>query len=72
MEARQEVLQFPHGVRDDFVDALAWVGAGLGLVAPATTKRATKPEPVTGSLGWVKASSLAEKRERAAAFKQGW
>lgn len=72
MEARQEILQFPHGVRDDFVDTLAWVGTGLGMYAPPTVKRVRKPEPASGSLAWVKASSSAEKRARTGAAKQGW
>lgn len=72
MEARQELLQFPFGARDDFVDALAWIGSGLGAQAPAQAPRKTKPAPQVGTLGWVKASSLSQKRQLNTAEKAGW
>jgi len=72
MEARQEILQFPFGTHDDFVDALAWVGVGLVMHAPPKVPRKAAPVPSTGTLGWVKASALQERKERNAAQKQGW
>lgn len=72
MEARHELLQFPFGVRDDFVDALAWVGIGLGIHAPQKAARPKVKLPETGTLAWVKGESLRQKRERNTAEKQGW
>ena len=72
MEARQELLQFPFGARDDFVDALAWIGSGLGAQASPGAVKARKPGIKTGTLGWVKQSSIAEKRKLNSAEKAGW
>jgi predicted phage terminase large subunit-like protein len=72
MEARQEMLQFPFGVRDDFVDALAWIGVGLVLHRPPKAAKKVRPPPATGTLAWVKSDWLRQKRERNAASKQGW
>jgi predicted phage terminase large subunit-like protein len=72
MEARQEILQFPFGTHDDFVDALAWVGVGLVMHAPPKVRRKETPPPATGTLGWIKASQERERKERRSASKQGW
>lgn len=72
MEARQELLQFPFGARDDFVDALAWIGSGLGAQASPGAIRAKKQGPKPGTLGWVKQSSVLEKRVLNGAEKAGW
>ena len=72
MQARQEMLQFPFGVRDDFVDTLAWAGAGLTVHAPPKSSKPLKPLPATGTLAWVKADSLRRKREKDSAAGQGW
>lgn len=66
--ARHEMLCFPHGKHDDFVDALAHLGGGLarmtGVSRPA-------PEPVRSNGGverltwkWMKDSARRVKRER--------
>lgn len=72
MEARQEILQFPFGPHDDFVDALAWVGVGLVIHAPPKLKRKETPLPASGTLAWVKASQERERKERRKATAQGW
>lgn len=40
-----EMLRFPMGVHDDFVDALAWIGLMLDMLV---TPRTPKPAPVKG------------------------
>lgn len=72
MEARQELLQFPYGVRDDFVDALAWVGVGMVVYAPRQQAKPKKPEPASMTLAWVKQESERVKRAKNDAQKQGW
>jgi predicted phage terminase large subunit-like protein len=72
MAARQELLQFPFGVHDDFVDTLAWAGLGLAVHAPPRTKKPTKPLPATGTLAWVRAETEARKRARSSAQQEGW
>jgi predicted phage terminase large subunit-like protein len=72
MEARQELLQFPFGARDDFVDALAWIGTGLGAQTSAKTPRKAKPEAKHGTLAWVKAQANQERRRISSAEKAGW
>jgi hypothetical protein len=72
MQARQEMLQFPFGVHDDFVDALSWIGYGLNLHLPPKPVRKAKPEPQSGSLAWVKASVSAERKSKTAAGREGW
>lgn len=57
-DALAELLQFPNGAHDDFVDALAHVGMGLDSMVeaqgPATWKEFA---PRTGTLAWVKQSA---------------
>jgi hypothetical protein len=53
-EARDELLKFPYGGHDDFVDFIAWIGLGLGLhTAPRAASK--KDVPKVGTLGWIKA-----------------
>lgn len=51
-EAERELLSFPTGAHDDFVDTLSWVGRGLESMIPARVKkleqRETRPKPFTG------------------------
>jgi len=42
-EARDQLLKFPGGAHDDFVDALAYVGLGLQITVPATAHFKGKP-----------------------------
>ena len=54
-DAKSELMKFPGGKHDDFVDALAHVGMGLDKIlrAPAPTV-AAELGPRIGSLAWVK------------------
>lgn len=65
-EARDQLLKFPHGAHDDFVDALAYIG--LGLAAQVTAPRLTQRTGLArfGTLGWLKQQTQDdERRERA-------
>lgn len=64
-----EMMAFPNGLHDDFVDALAWIGLGLqSQFAPGISRTAEKARetPVFGTLAWVKLHDRwsREKRER--------
>ena len=52
--AKQELLKFPSGRHDDFVDALAWIGLGLGQQINASPIKAKQNGPGVGTLAWVK------------------
>lgn len=62
-EAKGQLLKFPYGTHDDFVDFMAHIGAGLLKEFPAAKADDEKPENVVtvGSLAWI----LAESRRRA-------
>jgi predicted phage terminase large subunit-like protein len=51
--AINEMLAFPNGNHDDFVDALAYIGLGLQSQFGASVKKKVE-EPRFGTLGWVK------------------
>jgi predicted phage terminase large subunit-like protein len=67
-KAVSQMLAFPNGRNDDFVDALAYIG--LGLRSQHGIKVQAKKEddvPVFGTLAWVKHhDKIAEERRRAA------
>lgn len=65
--ARHEMLTFPHGKHDDFVDALAHLGAGLARMIGVSN--ATEPKRRLGGVerltwGWVKESDKRKKLEQ--------
>ncbi|MFY9292817.1 MAG: phage terminase large subunit [Methylorubrum rhodinum] len=68
--AIDEMLKFPNGRNDDFVDALAYFGIMLQAMfkpGPSADERRAK-EPPTGSWGWIKKQmSLQEREARRAA-----
>lgn len=64
--AVNEMLAFPNGTHDDFVDALAYIGMGLNFTFAASRAIETH-EPAVGSFAWVK---LQEKLDREDAKKK--
>jgi predicted phage terminase large subunit-like protein len=52
--AIDEMLSFPMGLHDDFVDAMSLVGLGLGSQFGASKPAVKKEPPKFGTLGWVK------------------
>jgi len=64
-EAKRQLLTFPYGSHDDFVDWLAWIGLGLMEEVPAS-KPSKEEEPIkTGTIAWVKKSAGARERNLA-------
>lgn len=60
--ARDELLKFPRGVHDDFVDALSTIGRGLGKMLTPEKPKTEHTGPRVGSFGWIKTES--KERER--------
>lgn len=53
--AVNEMMAFPNGVHDDFVDMLAYIGLGIqNLFAPSDGPKKPKNEPQPGSLAWLR------------------
>ena len=63
-KATDEVLKFPNGRNDDFVDALAWIGMALArLTAPGGGIVKTSSTPKVGTLAWVKWDAALRKKQ---------
>lgn len=64
MRAKAEMLKFPHGKHDDFVDALAHLGRGLRVMVGATAAAPANDTgfPKTGTLGWIKHAAAIDRR----------
>jgi predicted phage terminase large subunit-like protein len=71
-EARNELLKFPFGTHDDFVDFLSWIGIGLVLQVPRAPRKSESKAPKVGTLGWLKDESKRQKREEQAVKNGGW
>ena len=53
--AVDELLTFPNGLHDDFVDALSLIGLGLqSQFKPGAAKTQKAPEPKFGSVAWMR------------------
>jgi len=72
-EAREQMLKFPHGRNDDFVDALAHLGLGLQSQVSAKPMKASNilSFPKTGTIEWVRAAADLERKQKIAAIANG-
>lgn len=72
--AKQQLLKFPYGTNDDFVDFLSWIGLGLLNEYGAASAEKKNPNVIrVGSKEWVKAAHNArEKREKREKDRSGW
>ena len=63
--AINQMLQFPNGTFDDFVDALSYIGLGLqSLYAPSAPQSPAFKEPRFGTLAWVKRQDAWDEHKR--------
>lgn len=72
-DAKAQLLKFPFGAHDDFVDWLAHIG--MGLVKEVAADAPRKPDNIirVGSIQWVKGASEAQtRRERMKKAIAGW
>lgn len=71
--AKAQMLRFPHGTKDDFVDFLAHIGMGLTKQVGAHKLKQKEPELRVGSIEWIMRNSLLRKTaENATAATKGW
>lgn len=64
-DAMDELLKFPRGRHDDFVDPLAHIGKELGrLVGAVNNAESPLAEPRPGTIAWMKWAGGAEKKEK--------
>jgi predicted phage terminase large subunit-like protein len=70
--AVNELMAFPNGNHDDFVDALACVGLGLRSQINATAPKKAEDEPKFGSVGWLKRMETWEAKERTRSSGRGF
>ena len=72
-EAHDQMLKFPQGAHDDFVDTLSLFGQGLYKVRGHRSPPKESKEPKQGTYGWVIESAEKErKRERENVTMGGW
>jgi predicted phage terminase large subunit-like protein len=72
-DAQDQILKFPHGAKDDFVDALALIGLGLAKMHGRTRNKPPEPEIKTGTFRELFAQTRQrEGYDRRARSLQGW
>jgi predicted phage terminase large subunit-like protein len=68
-KAQNELLKFPNGAHDDFVDWIAWIGLGLDSEHGARGKKGSIGTPKKGTFGWLKAAT--KRRDKASQTQLG-
>jgi predicted phage terminase large subunit-like protein len=72
-QARAQLLRFPNGTNDDFVDWLAHIGQGLVKEVGANVPRNEAPGPATGTIGWIlKDAAKRARHDKQAVGVKGW
>lgn len=72
-DALDEMLKFPRGRHDDFIDPLGHIGRGLGrLVKAAKIPALAQTAPPSGTFAWIKWAAKHEKREKELADRGGF
>jgi predicted phage terminase large subunit-like protein len=62
-KAIEQLLAFPNGNKDDFVDFMAYLGLGLRVQVRASAPRPEAKEPKYGTFGWIKRQQKHDDRE---------
>lgn len=72
-DAHDQLLKFPQGVHDDFVDTLAYIGLGLTKQRPKKLLAPASNAPAFGTYGWIKNDTKQRERDqRYARTSGGW
>jgi len=53
VDAKDELLSFPNGRHDDFVDFISWIGIGLGLQSSAAQAKPRRTPVQSGTIQWI-------------------
>ena len=70
-DAQDQILKFPHGAKDDFVDAMSLIGLGLAKMHGRTRIRKVEPDIVAGTFADMWAQTR-KKEGRDRRRLQGW
>jgi len=71
-QAVEQMMAFPNGKHDDFVDTLAWIGLGLRNMVPGGPPRTARKPPRFGTLNWVKEAQQQEELQARMASTGGF
>ncbi len=71
-KAIQEMLKFPNGAHDDFVDFIAWIGLGLDSERGAASMVSKPSGPKRGTFGWLKWQTKQKEKRSMGAIRGGW
>ena len=72
-DAQDQILKFPHGAKDDFVDAMALIGLGLSKMHGRTRSKAPEPKAESGTFRELfEQTRRREGRDRRSRSLQGW
>ena len=72
-DAKSQLLKFPFGANDDFVDFIAHIGMGLRSMLKAPREANDNVGPPSGSIEWILGRAAAQARmEKRAAANSGW
>jgi len=72
-EAQDQILKFPNGAKDDFVDTLSLIGLGLAKMRPRQRQKPSEPTVQDGTFRalWAQ-TDRRERNERARRSLAGW
>ena len=71
--AQDQILKFPHGAKDDFVDAMSLIGLGLAKMTAGSASRLPEPEVKAGTFREMfRDTKKREGYDRRARSLQGW
>ena len=72
-EAQDQILKFPNGAKDDFVDTLSLIGLGLAKMRPRQRQKPSEPKIQDGTFrAMLAATRRREQDERARRSLAGW
>lgn len=72
-EAREQLIRFPNGANDDFVDALAYIGLGLAMQTGPQLRTPKLDAEKPGTFGYLKRQTRRQElRDKTLAATKGW
>jgi predicted phage terminase large subunit-like protein len=71
-DAQDEILKFPHGAKDDFVDAMSLIGLGLAKMHGRTRIKPPEPDVVVGTFRDMKEQTRRREGRGDPRSQQGW